>query len=35
MLGEPGQGQGLGMWVVIAIVVVAGLLLLTGKLKIG
>lgn len=34
-IGEPGMGQGLGMWVVLAIVVIGGLLLLTGRLKVA
>lgn len=35
MANNYGYGQGIGMWVVLAVVVIGGLLLLTGKLKIG
>ena len=34
-IGTPGQGQGLGQYALIAIIVVLGILLAMGKLKIG
>lgn len=30
-----GFGQGLGMWIVLAIIIIGGLLLLTGRLRVA
>lgn len=34
MLGI-GERQGVGMWILLAVIVIAGILFATGKLKVG